>query len=445
MVKQITREDILNSKGAHLYNEDTIYVELEDTVYGLHKGSKEWFEKSNFYDYFDSSVMLSYFFMLSREEAALLVEEWTQRTDLQADERIMIDAKKLDAALCFATEKHSGQFRKGTETPFIVHPMEVMSIIANMGADTNLLIAGLLHDTIEDTDTKIEEIIELFGADVAILVGRHSEDKTKSWKERKETEYIETISAPFRLKQLVLADKLANLRSLLRDHIAVGEELWNRFNAGKEQQAWYYSKMVDAVYELQRYESTAPYYWELVDLYKDIFVTFYYDVQTESIYQVSCDGAKYRFVKNQLDWEEYKGEIPETVVKVHRKYAERREDSWKDPYWDKIEEDLKKCNYSLYSSASRSLGVVISERKLKFKGEDFGEECQVMNGSDEYEFSYSLDENATYNLLLELRKKHGIEKALSEIFTDEFGKESGSVDFENFCIAAGIEYNFWNY
>ena len=44
-----TREDILNSKGAYLYDEDTIYVELEDTVYGLHKGSKEWFEKRGLY------------------------------------------------------------------------------------------------------------------------------------------------------------------------------------------------------------------------------------------------------------------------------------------------------------------------------------------------------------------------------------------------------------
>ena len=91
----------------------------------------------------------------------------------------------LEKAIHFATSKHAGQLRKGTKVPYIVHPLETMNILRSMNADTNLLIAGLLHDTVEDTDTSIEEIKEVFGTDVAALVGGHSEDKSKTWVERK--------------------------------------------------------------------------------------------------------------------------------------------------------------------------------------------------------------------------------------------------------------------
>ena len=79
MSKELTRADILNSKNVYFYSEDTIFVELEeDEVYGLHKGSQSWFEKKNFYDYFESSWMMSYFSSITKEEAADMVEEWNK-------------------------------------------------------------------------------------------------------------------------------------------------------------------------------------------------------------------------------------------------------------------------------------------------------------------------------------------------------------------------------
>lgn len=147
----------------------------------------------------------------------------------------------LEKAIHFATFKHAGQLRKGTTVPYIVHPLETMKILLSMNADTNLLIAGLLHDTVEDTDTSIEEITEIFGADVAALVGGHSEDKSKSWEERK-THAIKVLAdASRRMKMLVMADKVSNLRSMAADYRAVGDKLWSRFNAPVEKQAWYYS------------------------------------------------------------------------------------------------------------------------------------------------------------------------------------------------------------
>ena len=77
MERQLTREDILNAKAIHLYNEDTIYVELNYTedVYGSYKGG-EWFVKGNFRDYWDSSIMLSYFQPLTAGKALELLEVW---------------------------------------------------------------------------------------------------------------------------------------------------------------------------------------------------------------------------------------------------------------------------------------------------------------------------------------------------------------------------------
>jgi len=275
---KLTREDILNSKGVHLYNEKTLYVEIDgDVVYGLHKGSPGWFEKNNFYDYFESDLMMSYFSSVTKEETALMAEEWEHLALLSKEEIAVRNRERLSKAVTFATERHSRQYRKGTSIPYIVHPLEVLSILGAMKADTSLLIAGVLHDTVEDTDTTVDEICNLFGAEAARLVKAHSEDKSKTWKERKEAAYSHACFAETSLKKLILADKLSNLRSIYRDYEEYGDELWNRFNAGREQQAWYYGKMIDALSNLTFEKDAKPFYQELVALYKNIFVTFNFE------------------------------------------------------------------------------------------------------------------------------------------------------------------------
>ena len=215
MERQLTREDILNAKAIHLYNEDTIYVELNDTedVYGSYKGG-EWFVKGNFWDYWDSSIMLSYFQYLTPDEAFKLLDKW------QTERKLDIEANnyRLNKAITFATERHSGQVRKSTTIPYILHPLEVLQILYSMRADTDLLIAGVLHDTVEDTDTTLDEIREIFGDDVAELVASNSEDKSKTWDERKQHTITELAKADNRVKMLVLADKLSNIRSIVYDY-----------------------------------------------------------------------------------------------------------------------------------------------------------------------------------------------------------------------------------
>ena len=180
-------------------------------------------------------------------------------TEEKRDERpFFFDNKDgmLEKAISFAMEAHRGTVRKGTERPYILHPIEVLQILSSMKADTGLMAAGVLHDTIEDTSVTLKDIVDNFGADVAALVNGHTEDKRQSWFIRKLTNICELEDADARLKMLIMADAVSNLRSIYADYREAGEELWLRFNAPKELQAWKYSKVQDALSEMQDYEET---------------------------------------------------------------------------------------------------------------------------------------------------------------------------------------------
>ena len=89
-------------------------------------------------------------------------------------------------AIEFATQAHEGQFRKGTTRPYIVHPLEVGEIVATMTDDEEIISEAILLDTVEDCDGVTVEMIEAeFSARVANLVAQESEDKSRSWEERK--------------------------------------------------------------------------------------------------------------------------------------------------------------------------------------------------------------------------------------------------------------------
>ena len=236
----------------------------------------------------------------------------------------------LNRAIIFATERHAGQARKGTDTPYIVHPLETMLILSNMQADLNVQIAGLLHDTVEDTDTILEEIAALFGDDVASLVGHHSEDKSKSWAERKTTAIMALKQADERIKMLVLADKLSNMRSIARDYATLGDGVWERFNAPKEKQAWYYNGILDALGDMQQYTETTDAYKELTDLYKDVFVVYKISADYERLYQANTFGEAYCLMKGNPQWFPINYRFRNNDIELTRKEAEYIEESWYD-------------------------------------------------------------------------------------------------------------------
>ena len=226
----------------------------------------------------------------------------------------------LNKAIHFATEKHAGGVRKGTNRPYIGHPLEVMNILNRMEADNNLMMAGLLHDTVEDTETTYMDIKNEFGMDVAALVAAHTKNPDMTWEEVRKHKIEEMNEASFRVKLLIMADMTANLRSLWRDYRHIGEKLWERFNAPKEKQAWYYGAMQDKLWDMQNYLETAEIYWEMVGLYKDLFVIFYIDSETDTIYQDCADGTCYMMKRENCEWNS--ADLPEglpAVPKCHRK------------------------------------------------------------------------------------------------------------------------------
>ena len=154
----------------------------------------------------------------------------------------------LARAVAYAAEAHIGQFRKGTQLPYIVHPMEVAAICGTMTEDEEVLAAAVLHDTIEDTPATKEDLEDRFGPRVTELVLSQSENKregqpaTATWKVRKE-ESIEHIRSTddVQAKMLCLSDKLSNIRSVYRDLERDGDPFWNKFHQNDPvEQSWYY-------------------------------------------------------------------------------------------------------------------------------------------------------------------------------------------------------------
>ena len=153
-------------------------------------------------------------------------------------------------ALTFAMAAHGGQKRKGSEVPYVAHLLGVASLVLEAGGDEEMAIAGLLHDTIEDTDTTAGDIAATFGPRVAAVVeGCTDTDETPKppWRARKER-YLAHLGSPATPPEVLTvsrADKLHNARSMLLDCRALGDDFWSRFNADVDEQLWYLSSLVD--------------------------------------------------------------------------------------------------------------------------------------------------------------------------------------------------------
>lgn len=241
--------------------------------------------------------------------------------------------EKLQRAIEFAVRKHgeAGQVRKGTNVPYIVHPLEVVTILQRMNAGTELLCAGALHDTVEDTAATLEEIEAEFGGHVAELVAAHTEDKSRTWEERKQISNEHLQMASDEVRRLILADKLSNLRSIAADLRLQGdsEEYWQKYNRGRTAQSWYYAGAIDALDGMQENEETAWAYWELDALYKDTFVAFGFDPEQGILYQRAEHEDVFHMLRfNAPFWTVVKECRPGTIYEVSRAYVERLEEDW---------------------------------------------------------------------------------------------------------------------
>lgn len=118
----------------------------------------------------------------------------------------------------FAADKHRNQRRKDVDaSPYINHPIALASILSNEGGveDPVVLCAALLHDTIEDTDTTSQELVETFGVEITNVVLEVTDDKTLAKEVRKEEQVRHAPHISTEAKLVKLADKICNLRDIL--------------------------------------------------------------------------------------------------------------------------------------------------------------------------------------------------------------------------------------
>lgn len=178
-------------------------------------------------------------------------------------------------AITYATVKHDGQKRKVDQTPYIAHPYRVAMLLKEHDCQEHIVIAGLLHDIIEDTDGTLDEIDVLFGKKVANLVDSVTEkDKSLPWEERKKDSIRKISSASLDVKLIVCADKIDNLRSMLDNEMVYGPSMWHLFSRGKTDQQWYYETMYQSIINGIESKQFHP----LMDIYQSLLKQFHKEI-----------------------------------------------------------------------------------------------------------------------------------------------------------------------
>ena len=165
-------------------------------------------------------------------------------------------SKKVNLALKVASKAHRDQVRKGTDIPYISHPVAVAMIISKYTTDEDVIVAGILHDILEDVQPSFYSETDMrvdFGDKITEIVKDVSEDKAagepeKPWIERKKG-YLAHLNNLANVEPIIVsaADKIHNLTDMLDEYERVGDELWERFNAPKDDELWFYKTFLEII------------------------------------------------------------------------------------------------------------------------------------------------------------------------------------------------------
>ena len=171
----------------------------------------------------------------------------------------------INHALAFAAKHHDRQVRKGTKLPYLTHPANVAVILTRYGRDNDTVVAGILHDVIEDCvrDGDTREMLEQrigdkFGSTVldtvlAVTYRRHDDDGVELSGEERKTDYLERLStASEGARWVCAADKLHNASTIVADLRRTVDPgaVWNRFGGGKAATARWYRQVYERLREV---------------------------------------------------------------------------------------------------------------------------------------------------------------------------------------------------
>jgi len=171
----------------------------------------------------------------------------------------------INHALAFSAKHHDRQVRKGTKLPYLTHPANVAVILTRYGCDIETVVAGILHDVIEDCvrDGYTREMLEQrigdkFGGKVldtvlSVTYRRHDDDGVELSTEDRKSDYLERLSeASEEARWVCAADKIHNASSTLVDlrRTIDPETVWSRFSGGKTAAARWYRQVYERLSEL---------------------------------------------------------------------------------------------------------------------------------------------------------------------------------------------------
>lgn len=162
---------------------------------------------------------------------------------------------KISKALTLAGELHDGQERKGDGLPYIIHPFAVALILMDYEEDEDLIVAALLHDTVEDCEYDEKQLTEDFGEKVSEIVMSVTEtNKDDPWQKRKDDYLAHLKESSYESKLICAADKIHNLQSMIAAYEKFGMEAEKAFNAPLDKKIWFYN----ACYEIIKEDSNIP-------------------------------------------------------------------------------------------------------------------------------------------------------------------------------------------
>jgi (p)ppGpp synthase/HD superfamily hydrolase len=146
----------------------------------------------------------------------------------------------------FAAEAHEHQIRKMSGSHYIVHPYGVLEIVRTVSDDVEVQMAAILHDTVEDTDTTLEDIAGEFSPRTAFLVrGVTKDDAVEGWRDRNQA-YLDFLGekAEDGSVLIALADKIHNISDMIESFGLYGDAMWDKFSAKGDDQIWWYSSVL---------------------------------------------------------------------------------------------------------------------------------------------------------------------------------------------------------
>lgn len=238
------------------------------------------------------------------------------------------EVKRIYEAVNYVNQYNLKKIDKEISRTFSIKHMEILQVLNDIGADVDLIVAGILLEAYDESVESKNKLRDEFGDDVADLVFGYQGLRDVVWNEKVAAECERLVKATKREQILALADIIVKQRQLFLGCSHTLGDYWSKLNIQKEVNAKYFSNVQDALYNLEFDECIKSWYWQMVNTYKDLFVKYYFDEHRFWLYQISDDGMNSYKTTDGAAWLRFNGDLPPDAICIPRELAERIEEDW---------------------------------------------------------------------------------------------------------------------